>query len=295
MGCKRLTYQKNNTLLKVVQGKTPFFLNPREDKKPYRTKKRLNAFKYKYQGQERQDELNLNWDSFKWRNYDYAIGRFMSVDPLAEKYPHNSTYAFAENKVIQYNELEGLEIATPSFYLEAGRRMQSIVDGFNKVVTGTMNEVVDNLTPQNNTTTENVDNSPINSNTQLVLDGASQIEEAIPDAPEVRDVADAMEIVGDGMVVGSPITGPAAPAVAATGEVISTVGTGVNVALDVSEGSYRSAAKRVVIEGISGGLSSLVKNAPGVDQTAEHILDTHILFYENVVVPLVENNIKKKD
>ncbi|MFW0739157.1 DUF6443 domain-containing protein, partial [Flavobacterium sp. T12S277] len=41
--------------------------------------------KYKYQGQERQDELGLNWDSFKWRNYDMAIGRFMSIDPLAEK------------------------------------------------------------------------------------------------------------------------------------------------------------------------------------------------------------------
>jgi len=50
-----------------------------------------------------------------------------------------------------------------------------------------------------------------------------------------------------------------------------------------------------VIEGISGGLSSLVKNAPGVDQTAEHILDTHILFYENLVVPMIENDIKEKN
>ncbi len=66
-------------------------------------------WQYKYQGQERQDELNLNWDSFKWRNYDFAIGRFMSVDPLAEDYSYNSTYAFAENKVIWSRELEGLE------------------------------------------------------------------------------------------------------------------------------------------------------------------------------------------
>ena len=65
--------------------------------------------KYKFQGQERQDELSLNWDSFKWRNYDYAIGRFMSIDPLAEKYTYNSPYAFAENRVIDGRELEGLE------------------------------------------------------------------------------------------------------------------------------------------------------------------------------------------
>ena len=68
-----------------------------------------NPYKYKYQGQERQDELNLNWDSFKWRNYDYAIGRFMSVDPLAEKYNYQSPYNFSENRVVDARELEGLE------------------------------------------------------------------------------------------------------------------------------------------------------------------------------------------
>lgn len=69
-----------------------------------------DGLKYKYQGQERQDELSLNWDSFKWRNYDYAIGRFMCIDPLAEKYPYNSTYAFQENKMGLGRELEGLEL-----------------------------------------------------------------------------------------------------------------------------------------------------------------------------------------
>ena len=58
---------------------------------------------------ERQTDLDLNWDSFKYRNYDYAIGRFMSIDPLAEKYPYNSTYAFSENRVINAREIEGLE------------------------------------------------------------------------------------------------------------------------------------------------------------------------------------------
>lgn len=64
---------------------------------------------YKYQEQERQEELGLNWDSFKWRNYDYAIGRFMSIDPLAEKYAYQSPYNFSENRVIDARELEGLE------------------------------------------------------------------------------------------------------------------------------------------------------------------------------------------
>jgi RHS repeat-associated protein len=42
-----------------------------------------NGYQYKFQGQELQDELGLNWYSFKWRNYDPAIGRFMSIDPLS--------------------------------------------------------------------------------------------------------------------------------------------------------------------------------------------------------------------
>lgn len=38
-----------------------------------------------------------------------AIGRFMSVDPLAEKYAYQSPYNFSENRVIDARELEGLE------------------------------------------------------------------------------------------------------------------------------------------------------------------------------------------
>ncbi|PIX10064.1 MAG: hypothetical protein COZ75_03525, partial [Flavobacteriaceae bacterium CG_4_8_14_3_um_filter_34_10] len=67
------------------------------------------GYKYKYQGQERQDEFGLNWDSFKWRNYSSDLGRFWVVDPLAEKYSYQSPYNFAENMVISHIELEGLE------------------------------------------------------------------------------------------------------------------------------------------------------------------------------------------
>ena len=66
-------------------------------------------FMYKYQGQERQDELGLNWYSFKYRNYDPAIARFFNVDPLSEQYHWQTHYAFSENRVIDGVELEGLE------------------------------------------------------------------------------------------------------------------------------------------------------------------------------------------
>lgn len=76
------------------------------------------AEKYKFQGQERNEELGLNWDSFKWRNYDYAIGRFFNIDMLAEEYSYQSPYNFSENRVIDGIELEGLErlsVHTPNW------------------------------------------------------------------------------------------------------------------------------------------------------------------------------------
>ena len=63
----------------------------------------------KFQGQPFDDEFDLDWYGFKWRNHDPQIGRFIQIDPLSEDYVHNSTYAFSENKVTSHIELEGLE------------------------------------------------------------------------------------------------------------------------------------------------------------------------------------------
>ncbi|MEJ1237449.1 DUF6443 domain-containing protein [Chryseolinea sp. T2] len=65
--------------------------------------------RFKFQGQEHVDDLNLGWESFEWRNHQPEIGRFFNVDPLAEEFYYNSSYAFSENKVTSHIELEGLE------------------------------------------------------------------------------------------------------------------------------------------------------------------------------------------
>ena len=65
--------------------------------------------KFKFQGQEHIDDLDLGWDSFKWRNHQPDIGRFFSIDPLAVKYVYNSPYSFSENHVVAHVEFEGLE------------------------------------------------------------------------------------------------------------------------------------------------------------------------------------------
>ncbi len=100
------THIKNNDVLQVTQTQDyyPFGLTFNE----YNLYAE-NTNEWKFQEQENIDDLGLNWDSFKWRNHQPDLGRFFNVDPLAEDYLHNSTYAFSENKLISYRELEGLE------------------------------------------------------------------------------------------------------------------------------------------------------------------------------------------
>ena len=69
------------------------------------------GYRYFFNGQEADNEVlgEGALHAFEYRMHDTRIGRFWSVDPLAGKFPWNSTYAFAENSPIAFLELEGLE------------------------------------------------------------------------------------------------------------------------------------------------------------------------------------------
>jgi RHS repeat-associated protein len=68
-------------------------------------------YRYTFQGQEMDDEIKGEGNSvnYKYRMHDPRVGRFFAVDPMTGIYPHNSPYAFSENKVIAFSELEGSE------------------------------------------------------------------------------------------------------------------------------------------------------------------------------------------
>jgi RHS repeat-associated protein len=70
-----------------------------------------DGYRYGFQGQEMDDEVKGKGNSvnYKYRMHDPRIGRFFAVDPLASSYPHNSPYAFSENRLLDGVELEGLE------------------------------------------------------------------------------------------------------------------------------------------------------------------------------------------
>ncbi|NDV97150.1 RHS repeat-associated core domain-containing protein [Dysgonomonas sp. 521] len=64
---------------------------------------------YKYNGKELDAMHGLNLYDYSARYMDSQIGRFTSVDPLAEKYPHISPYIYVENNPLRYIDPTGRE------------------------------------------------------------------------------------------------------------------------------------------------------------------------------------------
>jgi RHS repeat-associated protein len=103
MGCLKLTYEP---VLKVITRTEQNTLS-REGKS------RAGLYKYKYNGKEWQDELGLNFYDYGARNYDPAIGRWMNIDLLAEKFNSMSPYVYGLNdpaNVIDPDGMDGIRV-----------------------------------------------------------------------------------------------------------------------------------------------------------------------------------------
>jgi RHS repeat-associated protein len=140
LGCLKLTYHSEKTPLPIVQG-------------GHRNAQNFTGgYIYGFNGQERDDEVSGagNSYSFEYRVYDARLGRFLSVDPLFKEYPWNSTYAFAENRVIDGKDLEGLEYqSTANAMALAGAKGTDIkavhegeVKGLSQAISGAVNGLI---------------------------------------------------------------------------------------------------------------------------------------------------------
>ncbi|MBO9584425.1 MAG: RHS repeat-associated core domain-containing protein [Flavobacterium sp.] len=107
LGNVRVSYAKNPTtqVVEIIEENNyyPFGLKHKGYNDYLAT-----ANKYKYNGKELQDEMGLNFYDYGARNYDPALGRWMNIDPLAEKGRRWSPYAYAMDNPVFFIDPDGM-------------------------------------------------------------------------------------------------------------------------------------------------------------------------------------------
>ncbi|QQS36979.1 MAG: hypothetical protein IPM56_03210 [Ignavibacteriales bacterium] len=68
----------------------------------------------RYKFTEKERDIETNYDYFGARYYDSELGRWLQVDPLADKYPGWSPYNYTMNNPLRYFDPNGMSVATPT-------------------------------------------------------------------------------------------------------------------------------------------------------------------------------------
>ena len=89
---------------------------------------------YKYNGKELDREIGLDWYDYGARHYDAVLGRFLTVDLMADKCWQWSPYAYCLDNPVKYIDFNG---ETPRVYIETnsfGHTFVTTGEGKNTIV-----------------------------------------------------------------------------------------------------------------------------------------------------------------
>ena len=94
------------------------------------------AQSYKYNGKELDRMHGLDWYDYGARHYDAVLGRWMCVDPLAEKYANISTYLYCHNNSINLIDNNGMADGKPKKNRGSRQADLSKITNFENVLKG---------------------------------------------------------------------------------------------------------------------------------------------------------------
>ncbi|PWN72240.1 hypothetical protein C1631_006475 [Chryseobacterium phosphatilyticum] len=263
-------------------------------------------YTYSSQGQEKQRETG--WSSYRWRNYDSAMGRFFNVDPLAETYHTWSPFAFSGNRVVDARELEGLE---PKKVNEETPLLDRTTNGLKTFFSGVTNFFNEKFNIKREMAIQrNIDSREI-----MMLDrlagksaalgqmGRGLSETMKGSAYALGEVLDkGGEYTSSAALLAAPATEGASLALIPPAEAVSNFGWGIKFGVDFSDGKYSDVmiegSKKIISTGIGkmgeGLLNKTFKLNPSMTKTEKAIHETVIGGSATVVSKSAESVIDKK-
>ncbi|RZS98017.1 RHS repeat domain-containing protein [Cecembia calidifontis] len=252
----------------------------------------IKVNKYLYNGNEILSDLNLNLYDFKSRFYDPVIGRFISIDVLAD-HPNQiglSPYQFSWNNPIRYNDPDGkCPSCWPTFYA-AYQGMKAKYSGILSQANAPVQRLISRdsgSTPSNigmnETTRAAIRITGVSSDlNEITSVGKTLAQEAAIDVGDVLDKGG--EVISAGGLASTPITGPLGLTVMKFGDGVSAFGASSKGIGYIIAGEYNLAGAEFTKAGVSAttgysvgkavDVSKRVGNAAVNDIAQESILQT---------------------
>ncbi len=160
---------------------------------------------------------------FKYRLEDSRIGRFFSVDPLADKYPHYTPYSFSGNKLINCRELEGKE-ELPSFTISSIFLSET--------------------------------NSLVHNSTKTAVDVSKKVAKVVKE--NVGPIGTTFEVTGI-ILSAHPLTKPEGALLIEAGGYLSKLDLSISIIEKSAQGKYKSAVSELLIHNLGSRLDKQIE------------------------------------